>query len=187
MRIWGSQDSSHFFPPIKTVDDLIGKSSALWDAEQAERNTTNTIGSSWGIVGALFKKASHLSRKWTSYFQSQVKEKRINVGSMSYIDEKGFLRIPWPQSIKKLAPLDTDIIFATVTKPEKTLPDPTKIAKAWISQNGGYEEYYFKNIISDIRTYEDLDIWEIIKNRQPEWIKKSEYAEAINILDVHKK
>ncbi len=177
-----------FVSRISTVDDLIEKSSALWDAEQATKRTTGTIGSSWGVVGALFKNEHQLSNEWVNYFQSQVnKEKGIEFSSRSCINENGFLCIPWLKVVNEISSLDTDIIFATVIKPENTLPDPSLVANAWVSQNDGYEEYFFKNIISGIRTPEDLDIWKIIKGNHPVWLKKDEYAEAIYQLDMELK
>ena len=137
-----------FISPIKTRNDLITMASALWDAEQSRAATTKTIGASWGIIGALFKSKSQLSKDWTDYFHSQVREKGINLAPMSYVDEKGFLRIPWPKLTDESTNLDMDIIFATVTKPERTPPDYNRIANAWLRQNDGYEEYFFRNVIS---------------------------------------
>ena len=173
-----------FVSHIKTTKELIDMATALWDAEQAKDVSTGTIGSSWGVVGALFKDECKLANEWTGYFQSQIKKKRINLSSMPYVKGDGFLDVPWPKYVRNRKPIDMDIIFATVTEPEKILPVPQQIAEAWINQNDGYEEYFFNNILSDIRTPEDLDIWKIIKAQNPVWLTKDEYTDAIALLDM---
>ncbi len=173
-----------FSPEIKTRSDLIEQALAMWDAEQSEKRKTNTIGSSWGVVGALFKNEYELSKEWTDYFQTEIEKNYTDLESMRYVDEHGFLRIPWPKVVEESKPIDADIILATVTKPtSKTIPNAIQIAKAWIEQSKGYEKYFFNNIKSNIQTAEDLDIWKAIKQHNPEWLKKSEYSSAIEILE----
>ena len=141
----GNVGRSIFVPFVshpQEKEELIEMATALWDAEQAKKKSTGTIGSSWGVVGALFKNECQLANEWTDYFQSQIKGKKINLASIPYVNGEGFLNVPWPKYVQSRKPIDTDIIFATVTKPERILPDPQKIAEAWVKQNDGYEEYF---------------------------------------------
>jgi hypothetical protein len=56
------------------------------------------------------------------------------------------------------------------------------VAAAWIGQNGGHEEYFFKNVENKIRTPDDLAIWRRVEERQPGWLAEGKYRKSAAIL-----
>ena len=167
--------------PIASAGDLIEEAKALWKAEHPKAEE-NRIGSSWGCIGVLNREEPYpkeLLRVWAAYFRKN------STRPIYPVDAKGVLQIPWPETAKSASPADCDIILATATAAERTPPSVKDIAEAWIEQKDGYEEYFFENIRAGISTPEDHEIWWLIKERRPGWLKKPEYADAIRILDAH--
>ncbi len=163
---------------IADVPALISEAEALW---KAERHTASPgeIGSSWGCVGVLFRAGAELTgwlQPWTDYFGA-------NAYAISPVGENGALQIPWPTTTIEGAPADADVILATATKAEATRLSVEDIADAWLSQNNGYERYFFENVRHGIRTPDDSLIWRKIKERSPHWLGKSSYGEAIALLE----
>jgi len=56
------------------------------------------------------------------------------------------------------------------------------VATAWTGQNGGHEDYFFRNVENKVRTPDDLAIWRRIEERQPDWLAGGKYRKAVAIL-----
>lgn len=162
---------------IIDVPALVAEAEALWKAEQ--RNAPpGRLGGSWGCVGVLFHTAAEPAgwlRAWGDHF-------RAKAAPISPVDEKGVLRIPWPTTTLDGAPAGVDVILATATKAEAACPRADDVADAWLSQNDGWERYFFENVRHGIRTPEDHLMWRRIEERAPHWLGSDAYAEAIAIL-----
>ena len=155
---------------------LIAEAEALWSAE-INGSTTRAISTDWGCVGALFRDQLHnpeLVASWSRHFQE------AGASSVSPVDEAGLLQIPWPKRVDG-QPLDVDVLLATSNRETRT-PAPEQIADAWM-EHAGTEEYFFKNVMSDIRTHEDAMIWRRMESR-PEWVQRAAatFPEAVAVL-----
>ena len=74
-----------------------------------------------------------------------------------------------------------DVLLATSNR-ETGTPAPEQIADAWM-ENAGTEEYFFKNVMSGIRTHEDTMIWSRMESR-PDWVQRATvtFPEAVAVL-----
>lgn len=163
---------------ITTIDSLIVEANALWQAE-APNAKPGALHKSWGCVGALFgPDAAHgkLAKNWTAHFQ------KTGARGISVVSSEGLLDIDWP-SLRDGRPADFDVVLATANRPEDHVPGARVIADAWADQCS-YEDYFFNNILSGIRTSDDLEIWRRIEERSPSWLdqKSRDYQQAIDIL-----
>lgn len=163
---------------IETIDDLISEANSLWQAE-APNAKPGSLHKSWGSVGALFgSDTAHqrLTADWKAHFQ------KVRAKGVSVVNSDGLLGIDWP-SLQDGQPADFDVILATANKPEANAPTARIVADAWVDQCG-YEEYFFNNVLHNIRTSDDREIWRRIEEKSPCWLekKKREYQQAIEIL-----
>lgn len=158
------------------LSQLRAEAEALWGAE-INGKTTAAISTNWGCVGALFRDRQDnpgLAAGWSRYFQE------AGASSVSPVDEAGLLQIPWPSRVDG-QPLDMDVLLATSNR-ETEIPAPDQIADAWM-KHAGTEEYFFKNVMSDIRTQEDAMIWSRMESR-PDWVQGAvgRFPEAVAVL-----
>jgi hypothetical protein len=87
------------------------------------------------------------------------------------------LRIPWPAGA---IPIGVEVLLATATDPVRPRVSAQTMADAWIKEGG--EEYFFRNVEHDIRTTDDLAIWAKFAERQAAYLRKPEYASAVEKL-----
>lgn len=161
---------------VSDVEGLTTEAEHLWRAERLGTDI-GSISASWGTVGVRFRDelaGAEMSKGWAERFA------RRGV-SISPVDNKGVLDIPWPLTADHAA-LDFDVILAAATKGESINPDAHEVADAWVDQSGGYEAYFFENIRHGIRTPDDQKIWLRIQQRRPACLSTSGYSEAIAIL-----
>lgn len=166
---------------ITTIDGLITEASALWQAEDANARP-GVLHKPWGCVGALFGQgAAHanLSANWTAHFQ------KVKAHCVSVVDANGLLGIGWPNAADGKS-AGFDVILATATKPEVKPPTADVVADAWLAQKDGHERYFFENVRHGIRTPDDGEIWQRLKEKAPCWLEKKmgEYREAIRTLSA---
>jgi hypothetical protein len=156
-------------------DGLVEEAKELWRAEQ-HAAPIGALGSSWGCVGALFganSRGQELRESWTRQFRASVAR------SVAPVDQEGLLGIPWPTTTDG-AGVDLDVILATATRPDPTIPPPEDVADAWCVH--GHEEYFFENVRHGIRTPDDAHIWRRIEQARPRWLENDRYAEPVAIL-----
>jgi hypothetical protein len=154
---------------------LVAEAEALWKAEQSSA-PPRAIGAPWGCVGALFRDqetTSELAGTWIDHFRG------IAQVPTSPVDSDGLLSISWPAETK------LDVILATATKAEDTVPSAARVADLWIDQDEGHERYFFENVKHGIRTADDEAIWQRIERAMPGWIQSVVYDEAIALLRTH--
>lgn len=169
-------------PCATVIGNLAGlaiEAESLWKAESTYA-AANSIGASWGCVGVMCRAESERAgwfEGWADYFRSRA-------SSVSPVDDKGIVRIPWPVTTAVGNPVNIDVILATVTKAEAKRPTVIEIADAWVDQQNGHERYFFENVRHGIRTPDDGLIWKRIEERMPCWLKGETYAEAITILQA---
>lgn len=162
---------------IEDVAGLIAEAEALWSAEQSTASQ-GSIGASWGCVGVLFRdESAHEDwlAAWVEHFRSRT-------SSVSPVDDRGILRIPWLLTASEARRADVDVVLATATKAEARRPTVADIADAWLDQHNGYERYFFENVRHGIRTPDDVLIWRRIEEQGPSWLRCRAYAEAVAIL-----
>ncbi len=164
---------------IETISDLLDEAVALWQAE-APKASRGAISNWWGSVGALFcsdQARERLSKGWTTEFI------RRGATALSVVHSDGVLELD-ELARKDDAAIDLDVILATATLPEEQMPSPKDVANAWIAQIGGHENYFFNNVKHGIWTADDGEIWEMLKQSPPPWLRNADYAAAINILEA---
>jgi len=162
---------------VVTVDDLIVEASALWKAE-APKAKSGALGSTWGSVGVLFRESASnksLAESWRAHFEKMV------TSPHGVVRSDGSLNIPRPTTVEGSA-VDFDMILATATAPEATVPSPETVAKAILSQTRGHENYFLNNVLHGIRTASDEEIFAIIERGSPDWISAEQYRDAITRL-----
>jgi hypothetical protein len=167
---------------ISSFKDLQKAAINLWKAE-ALREVGNSIASTWGSVGVLFRdeqKYDRLLAEWQEFYKTAGKPFEKEKNLLTALKDDGRLSIAWPKYANGSL-VDLDIILATVTKPEAQVPTAATIADAWI-EKCGYQEYFFNNVLHGIRTADDLVIWERIEKMKPDWLSHPKYEKAIEQL-----
>ena len=124
----------------------------------------------WGTLGILInpksiiessekhKQIEFLLSNWKkkysegfTYFEYKVDNE------LPIINEFGIFNFKWPQNLQ-----DYDFLIATATKPNiKNYPDYRQIADLMLEKD--YTEYFLKNVQSGISTFQDEQIFKIIK------------------------
>ncbi len=162
---------------IQDVAGVVVEAAALWKAEQSTA-LSNSIGASWGCVGALFRTESTPANwlaGWADHFQA-------NASAIGPVDANGILRIPWPVNAVDGRPAEMDVILGTATMAEATRPTVADIADAWVGQHEGHERYFFENVRHGIRTPEDGPIWRRIEEQAPRWLHGGAYDGVVALL-----
>ena len=159
---------------VDTVDDLVAEAKALWAAER-KTEEIDGIGAVWGCVGVLFHGAGTMAlrQRWAAWFGES------GTQAMGVVTGDGTLSLEWPTAGARR--LGLDVILATATR-RKGEQGAGPVADAWVSQNEGHEEYFFRNVQNKIRTPDDLAIWQVIEERGPRWLADGKYGKAVGIL-----
>lgn len=157
---------------IDGLDGLFSEAEALWAAER-RKPPSPSISADWGCVGFLFRDSP--PAEWLSSWCDRYKMFQASPP----VDEMGILRINWPRTTTG-QPLDFDILMATATRGDVPPPTSEQIADAWV--NRGSEEYFFNNVLHEIRTQDDVAIWHRVEARAPRWLEMGHYLDAIQKL-----
>ncbi len=160
------------------ANDLLDEARELWRAERRSA-TADSLASTWGCVGAAFRRASSsdpVLLSWAEHFRQEV------ATPVSPVDGRGILAIPWPERVEDGEPVDCDVILATATEQASSAPTAEVVADAWLEQRGRAERYFFENVRHGIRTTEDLAIWHRIESVGAQWLNDPQYAEAVATL-----
>jgi hypothetical protein len=165
---------------VHSFEDLLDEVRWLWSAED-NKPPSNRFHKSWGCVAALFGPnvaAAGLPEQWKDHFQT------AKPALPDAVDKAGLLSIPWPNISGGEMVRGTDIILATATtpRPADRRPSPQEIAKAWIDQNAGHERYFLENLRHGIRTGDDAEIWSVIEEANPQWLRSEQYADVVEML-----
>lgn len=165
---------------IHSFADLLTEVRWLWSAEDS-KPPTDRFYKSWGCVAALFgpkATAAGFPEKWRDHFQA------ANAPRLNVVDKDGLLGIPWPHRSDGEMVTGFDIILATATMPRPLdeRPSAHDIANAWIDQKEGHERYFLENVRHGIRTCEDAEIWSVIEQASPLWLRSDRYADAVGTL-----
>jgi hypothetical protein len=161
---------------VVNVDGLLEEARQLWRAED-HHAARGAIASQWGCLGTLFNpnSTSEQDREpWCEVFRNS------GARPIPPVSHRGLLAIPWPAGSADGKPVDLDVLLATATRPEVTIPPPSDVAEAWCRQ--GHEEYFFENVRHGLRTPEDALIWARVEALRPPWLHDPRHAEPINIL-----
>ncbi|HEX7051970.1 MAG TPA: hypothetical protein VF188_17310 [Longimicrobiales bacterium] len=181
---------------VATADDLVEEAMALWRAE-AEDAAADATAADWGAVALLVNPRgaapASLLGTWRRWYRSQPQRPQWDrtFDDPAPMNPDGFLYCHWPVLAGSDEPADFDILLATPTLP-RVLPDDRgypageRIARAWIEHDDGHEAYFFRNVASGIRTFQDAEIWETLRGCGRPWAEREECREAIRILDAER-
>jgi hypothetical protein len=160
---------------ISTPADLIVEAEALWKAEEPDA-CPGRIAAGWGCVALLCNPDQKIPENLLDAWAERV-GCEPNYGNVSQtkeegrlISDDGLLRIDWPRLVDGGAPVSLDLLLVTANDPRITAISPTYpggaiIASAWNAAALKHMEYFWKNIDSGIRTFEDEQIRALLHPR----------------------
>lgn len=176
--------------PVASLDDLIEEVDELWKAESVNGNLTTRLHASWGGVGVLFRDIEsslcHGWRLWVRRSQRKYPALDCCKSEAPMIQPDGMLGIPWPVDSRNSTAANVDILLATATEPslrDERYPRSGEIARAWVADESGQEEYFFKNVAAGIRTFQDETIWRFLSKCKKSSEYREEYPGAADMLD----
>jgi hypothetical protein len=137
--------------PFREALDLDAEAQALWDAER--RAEGPGIGATWGTIGAICR-TEQWRRRWADVFTT--KAAMPDHRERTPLDAQGLLDLDWPLRVGGGEP-DFDVILAAVTVPEEVSPPAAEIAAALLADERA-REYFHRNRLSDITTFQDDEI-----------------------------
>lgn len=159
---------------------LLFEAEELWKAEDRYAESGSIAARRhWGCVGLLFRNQAASApwlQGWADLFHRKV------AFPVPPVDKDGLLSIPWPTAAIDDSAADVEVLLASATRADEPRPRAENIADAWIEQNQGHERYFFNNVQHGVRTPDDGAIWMRIEEKQPSWLAKDEYAEAVSVL-----
>lgn len=150
---------------VSSGEDLIAEAEHLW---AAERNWTveRSISAGWGCVALVRNPDRDIPRPILTRWANRVSEER-NYGNVPQTPEEGLLvsddgllQIPWPRLTESNEPVALDFLLATATHPTlagmpASYPSVDTIANAWNADRDSHVEYFWRNVDSGIRTFQD--------------------------------
>jgi len=154
----GGGGTAHVVPFRGAPPDLEAEAQALWDAER--RAEGQGIGAPWGTVGAICR-AEDWRRRWADLFAA--KAEMPDDRERTPLDARGLLDLDWPRRVGGGEP-DFDVILAAVTVPEEVPPEASEIAAALLADEGA-REYFYRNRLSGITTFQDDAIIREMRDR----------------------
>lgn len=173
----------------RSLNDLLCEARRLWVAESTNGRPQASLAAGWGAVGAMFRHGypdGHVVRQGWIQDVSGAGYPTLPhaVSEQPPMAANGLLTFPWPRGQDGVPLAQYDVLLATATKPTLTrghYPTSAAVARAWLRSAAGHERYFFTNVVSGIRTYQDVRIWKLIRAARPQWLNK--YAAAIAVLE----
>lgn len=173
---------------ISRVEDLFEEARQL---ARAEGFQDPDRWPSWGAVGVMARDrdiASQIDDAWVRYFSASVDvNKRIQEACGAHespqIDGYGFLNIEWPQNVHG-GPSACDLLLATANEPtlrHGQYAAPAEIASSLVNQAHG-ADYFCRNVLSGVRTFEDVEIWDELRRLNPAWLHDEAYRQLSKAL-----
>jgi hypothetical protein len=168
--------------PVRNAEDLFEEAGALALAEGFDNAHEWP---SWGAVGLLVRDsdaASDISILWSKHFNERADAARAVQRTCAseeapQIDNHGFLRVGWPQELEHGEPVAFDLLLATANEPSIArgqYAGPAEIAESLV-ETAHKADYFCANVLSGIRTFEDLQIWGALKRLNPAWLNDEKY------------
>ena len=161
---------------VSTGADLVAEAEALWKAEQPDA-ASGRIADYWGCVALLCNPDRTIPQDLLTAWADRV-GRESGYGNVTHtqaegrlIDQNGLLLIDWPRLVDGGEPVPLDLLFVTANDPEisstrPNYPDANQIAGAWNAAASRHAEYFWKNIDSGIRTFEDDRILALLRPRE---------------------
>lgn len=147
----------------------------------------------WGAVTLLLRERnaqmSDIMRAWPRYFEARVDaDHRVQTtcgpGELPQIDDRGFLRVEWPLDLERGESAACDMLLATANEPsiaKGRYASPSEIADSLV--NAAHQASYFcNNVFRGIRTFQDVEIWNELRQRQPDWLNDALYQSLAQSL-----
>jgi hypothetical protein len=153
---------------VSSAEDLIAEAEHLWKAEQPGAEA-GRIAAHWGCVALLCnperKIPEDLLKRWANRVGREPDYGNVpqTLEEGCLVGTDGLLHIPWPRLVEGDAAVQLDLLLATANDPTLTGPPPSypsveTIANAWNDAAREYAEYFWNNIDSGIRTFQDDEI-----------------------------
>jgi hypothetical protein len=143
----------------------------------------------WGAVGLLPREAKEsrwddkFASRWESFFQLRLHASHSILTSHGIdeppaVDEHEVLTMEWPRVAVSGEDADVcDVLLAAVNAPTLTqnlYATADEIAQSCV--DAGKADYFMNNVMNDIRTADDREIWQGIADREPGWHLDPAYA-----------
>ena len=153
---------------VSSTADLIEEAEHLWKAEQPGADA-GRIAADWGCVALLCnpdrKVPEDLLRPWAERVEREPNYGRVSQTQKEgiLVSKAGLLQIDWPRLVEGGEPVSLDLLLVTANDPRITVASPTypgiqTIANAWNGAASTHAEYFWKNLDSGIRTFQDDEI-----------------------------
>ncbi len=174
--------------PVASASDLIEEARQLWVAESPNGSARRPLCGQWGAVCALFRSESTgaLRDAWAlAVREEEYPEFPHAVSEPPPFRADGVLTLPWPTRGGESPVNDLDILLATATRPtipKGRYPRASQIAAAWV-EHDAQAEYFFNNVQSGIRTFQDLSIWHELATSAKAGAFRAQYPRATQVLD----
>jgi hypothetical protein len=178
--------TGYIVPCRRTVDSVAAIIEEADELAAAEGLIRGGRWEEWGAVGLLRNSNSIVSDEilmsWSRYFRSHVFEHTVHnlagPEDASPLDPSGYLSIKWPDG-PALASVhgECDLLLAAANVPTLTKSGyamPAEIALSLV-ESPKQAEYFLQNVVGGIRTADDLEIWQSIKNLDPTWASETKY------------
>lgn len=170
------------------LDELLTEAKYLWAAETSSGDGNRRIGADWGRIGVLFRDRNHpLAQEWGAAARAHgVTVPPCTKSEGPVVDSNGLLRIGWPDRVSGESELPVDVILATATTPtldRARYPTSREVADRWTEKRVGEEKYFFLNVESGIRTFQDWAIWKRLAASDRALVYERDYPDAVRYLN----
>jgi hypothetical protein len=151
---------------VASSGDLVNEAEWLWSAEVNDvpslccLSPKRGISATWGCVALLRNPHSQVPRDLLADWAAHV-ARHYQAANSRLVDTQGMLQIPWPNLSWDDSPVPMDLLLATSNDRERTFPTAKAIADAW-NQHPETVEYFRKNRESEIYTFQDREIEELL-------------------------
>ena len=154
--------------PVSSAEELVAEAEHLWKAEQPSAKA-GRIAADWGCVALRCNPERKIPEDLLKGWAERV-GREPDYGHVSQtqaegilVSKDGLLQIAWPRLVEGGAPVELDLLLATANDPKITAtspsyPEPETIANAWNAAASRHSEYFWKNLDSGIRTFQDDEI-----------------------------
>lgn len=168
---------------VTKIGDLLDAATGLWRAERPANSKTKpnqTLSADWGCVALLpsprlLKNSGNeittLLESWAQYVSSEPEYGGTEYSAVdgSVLSQAGILNISWPTSPDTGDPVISDLLLATVTKPNldpdtREYPSVRKMVEAWKQDKEGNVCYFWNNRKNGIQTFQDEEIVQLLRS-----------------------